>query len=165
MANIERWKPNRAVIPWQPFRELEEMERRFNDAFGRTFAPTWWPTLHTEEWVPVIDVFEKEDKYVVKAEVPGMKKEDIDISLLGDTLTIRGEKTAESESKKENYYHRERSYGSFFRAVALPSNVDADKIEANYADGVLEVVLPKTAEVKPKKIAVTCKEKGGEVVK
>jgi len=88
-----------------------------------------------------------------------MKEEDIDVSVVGDTLTIKGERKAESEAKEEDYYCCERSYGSFFRSVAVPSNVDAKEIEASYEDGVLEVNLPKTPEVKPKKITVSAKKK------
>jgi len=110
-------------------------------------------------WAPSIEVFEKEDKLVVKAELPGMKEEDIDISVVGDTLTIKGERKAESEVKEEDYYCCERSYGSFSRSIAVPSSVDANKIEANYEDGVLEVSLPKAPEVKPKKVTVSAKKK------
>ena len=110
-------------------------------------------------WAPAIEVFEREDKFVVKAELPGMKEEDIDVSVVGDTLTIKGDRRAETEAKEENYYCCERSYGSFFRSIALPSTVDAKKIEASYDSGVLEVSLPKVAEVKPKKISVSTKKK------
>jgi len=110
-------------------------------------------------WAPAIEVFEKEDKFVVKAEVPGMKEEDIDVSVVGDTLTIKGEKKTESEVKEEDYYCCERSYGSFYRSIALPSHVDAKKIDAEYENGVLEVSLPKVPEVKPKKVAVSAKKK------
>ena len=113
-------------------------------------------------WAPAIEVFEKEDKFVVKAELPGMKEEDIDVSVVGDTLTIKGEKKAETQVKEEDYYCCERSYGSFFRSIALPSTVDAKKIEASYEDGVLEVSLPKAAEVKPKKISVSAKKKASK---
>jgi len=158
---MERWRPGRGLIPWRPFRELEEMGRRFEDIFGRSSWPTVWRRIPTMEmgWAPAIEVFEKEDKFVVKAELPGMKEEDIDISVVGDTLTIRGERKAESEVKEEDYYCCERSYGSFSRSIAVPSNVDAKKIEASYDDGVLEVNLPKAPEVKPKKISVSAKKK------
>ena len=158
---MERWKPGRGLIPWRPFRELEEMERRFEDILGRPFLPSVWRRLPIEErgWAPAIEVFEKEDKFVVKAELPGMKEEDIDVSVIGDTLTIKGERKAESEVKEEDYYCCERSYGSFSRSIAVPSNVDAKKIEASFEDGVLDISLPKVPEVKPKKIAVSAKKK------
>jgi len=148
---MERWRPGWGLVPWQPFRELEELER---------LLPRVWRRLPTERgWTPIIDVFEKEDRFVVKAELPGMKEEDIDVSVVGDTLTIKGERKAETEVKEKDYYCCERSYGSFFRSMTLPSTVDAKKVEASFEDGVLEVNLPKTAEVKPKKIAVSAKKK------
>jgi HSP20 family protein len=87
--------------------------------------------------MPAVDIFEKNDKFVIKAELPGMKQEDIDVSVVGDTLTIKGEKKTESEVKDEDYYHCERSYGSFYRCIPLPSTPDSSKIEVNYEDGVL----------------------------
>jgi len=157
---MERWRPGRGLIPWRPFRELEELERRFEDIFGRPFLPSARRRLPIEErgWAPPIEVFEKEDKFVVKAELPGIKEEDIDVSVVGDTLTVKGERKTETEVKEEDYYCCERSYGSFFRSIALPSTVDAKKIEASYENGVLEVSLPKAAEVKPKKISVSAKK-------
>jgi HSP20 family protein len=161
---MERWRPTRGLIPWSPFREIEEMERRFDEVFGHSLLPSIWRRLPMEQmaWAPAIDVFEKGDKLVVKAEVPGMKEDDIHVSVEGDMLTIRGEKKTESEVKEEDYYRSERSYGSFFRSVALPSTVDASKIEADYENGVLEVTLPKKPEVKPKKVAVKKKEKANK---
>ena len=158
---MERWRPEWGLTPWSPFRDLEEMQRRFEDIFGRVFLPIARRRLPIEErgWAPAIEVFEKEDKFVVKAELPGMKEEDVDVSVVGDALSIKGERKAESEVKEEDYYRCERSYGSFFRSIALPSNVDVQKIEASYEDEVLEVSLPKAAEVKPRKVAVSAKKK------
>ncbi len=157
---MERWRPRWGVVPWRPFRELEEMERRFEDILGRPFTPAAWRRFPIEErgWAPAIDVFEKEDRFVVKAELPGMKEEDIDVSIVGDTLTIKGEKKTESEAKEEDYYCCERSYGGFLRSIALPANVDANKIEASYEDGVLEIALPKAPEIKPKKVPIAVKK-------
>jgi len=137
------------------------MERRLEDMLGRLRLPSVWTRFPVEEmvWAPAIEVLDKEDKFVMRAEIPGMKQEDINVSVVGDTLTIRGEKKAEAEVKEENYYCCERSYGRFFRSIALPSTIDAKKIEASYEDGVLEVSLPKAAEVKSKKIAVSAKKK------
>lgn len=161
---MERWRPGWGLTPRGPLKELEDLERHFEDIFGRSFLPTAWGRLPVEQrgWTPAIEVFEKEDKFLVKAELPGVKEEDIDISAVGDTLTIRGERKAESEVKEEDYYCCERSYGSFFRSIALPSHVDAEKIEASYEDGILEVSLPKIPEVKPKKISVSAKKKASK---
>lgn len=97
----------------------------------------------------------------MKAGLPGIKEEDVDVSIIGDTLAIKGEGKAESEVKEEDYCC-ERSYASFFRSIALPLNVDADKIEASYEDGILEINLPEAVEVKPKKISVSAKKKMGK---
>ena len=153
---MERWRPRRGIIAWRPFRELEEWERQFDDLFGRPMLR--WPTME-KGWMPAVDVFEKDDQFVVKAELPGMKGEDIDVSVVGNTLTIRGEKKTETEVKEEDYYRSERSYGSFHRSILIPSTVDASKITADFEDGVLEVTLPKAAEVKPEKVKVSAKKK------
>ena len=158
---LERWQPSRRIIPWRPFRELEEVERRFDDIFGRPFVPAAWRRFPIREmaWAPAVEVFEKEDKFVVRADLPGVKEEDIDVSIEGDMLTIKGEKESESEVKEESYYCCERSYGSFYRSIALPATVDSKKIEASYEDGVLEVSLPKAAKSKSKKVTVSAKKK------
>jgi len=154
---ITRWRPSTGLIPRRLFRELEEPTRIFN----RSLFPTVWrrfPALE-KEWMPAIEMYEEEGKYVVKAELPGMKEEDIDVSVTDDTLTIKGERKAENETTEENYYRSESSYGSFFRTIALPSNVDGEKIDAHYENGVLEVSLPKVVEAKPKKVKVTNRKK------
>ena len=157
---MERWRPRWGLTPWRPIRDMEEMERRFDELFSRQFLPATLRRFPFEVkgWEPAIEVFEKGDKFVIKAEVPGMTEEDIDVSVVGDTLSIRGERKAESEVNEDDYYCCERSYGSFFRSIALPSTVDAKKIEASYDNGVLEVILPKAAEVKPKKVPVSAKK-------
>lgn len=159
---VEIWRPRSGITPWRPFGELEEWERRFDDLLGR---PLWRLPVEGRGWIPAVDVFEKKDKFVVKAELPGMKEEDIDVSVVGDTLSIKGEKKTETEIEEEDYYRCERNYGSFYRSIPLPSTVDADKIEASFEDGVLEVALPKSAKVKPKKIAVSAKKKAVKAAK
>jgi HSP20 family protein len=159
---IERWRPRWGITPWRPSRELEEWERLFDDFFGR--SPLRLP-VEERGWMPAVDVFEKEDKFVVKAELPGMKEDDINVSVVGDTLSIKGEKKTETEIKDEDYYRCERSYGTFYRSIPIPSNVDANKIEASFDDGVLEVALPKSAKIKPKKIAVSAKKKATKSTK
>ncbi|MFW6126467.1 MAG: Hsp20/alpha crystallin family protein [Chloroflexota bacterium] len=158
--SMERWRPQWGLTPWRPFRELEEMGRRFEDLFGRSLFPAvmrpW--TREAGPWMPAIEVMEKDDNYVVKAELPGTKQEDIDVSVVGDSLVIRGEKRSESEVREEDYYTRECSYGSFSRSISLPSNANTGKIEASFEDGVLEITIPETAEVKAKKVAVSPKK-------
>ncbi len=151
---VEKAKPRRALIPVSPFMELDRMERRFENLFGRSFLPSWWRGDGGTDWIPATDVFEKDDRYVVKMELPGMKEEDIDVSVVGDNLTIKGEKKSESAVEDSDYFQSECYYGSFMRSVPLPSTVDTSKIEASLENGMLEINLPKVAEVKPKKIAV-----------
>lgn len=153
---IGRWRPRGGIAPWRPFRDLEEWERRFDDLFGRAL---WRLPIEERSWMPAVDVFEKEDRFIVKAELPGMKEDNIDVSVVGDTLSIKGEKKTETEVKDEDYYRCERSYGNFYRSIPLPSNIDANKVEASFEDGVLEVNLLKSAKVKPKKIALSAKKK------
>jgi len=157
---LERWRPSWGLIPWRPLREVEDMERRFEDIFGRSLMPALWRRFQGEgrPWAPAVEVVEKEDKYVVKAELPGAKQEDIDVSVVGDMLTIKGEKRAETEVNEADYHCRECTYGSFYRSIGLPSNVNPEKIEASFDDGVLEVTLPKVAEVKAKKVSVSAKK-------
>jgi len=158
---VAKRKQDKGMTVWQPFNEMEEMGRQFEDVFGRPFLPGLWRRVSSEEaaWTPAIDVIEKEDKFLVKVELPGVKEEDVDVSVSGDMLTISGEKKTESEVKKKGYYFSESSYGSFSRSVTMPSTVDAGKIAANYDKGVLEITLPKIAEVKPKKVVVSIKKK------
>jgi HSP20 family protein len=158
---IERRKPEKGLTAWQPSREMEEMGRYFEDVFGRPFLPAAWRRVPSEDlaWVPSIEVIEKEDKFLIKVELPGVKEEDINISIAGNTLTIEGAKETESEVEKKGYYYTESSYGSFSRSMTIPSTIDASKIEANCDKGVCEIILPKTPEVKPKKIKVAAKKK------
>jgi HSP20 family protein len=151
---MERWRPGRGMTLWRPFRELDELQRRFED-----FMP-FWPALRRlpfdeREWVPAIDMYEKDNKYIVKTELPGMKEEDIDVSVSAGRLTIKGEKKSESEIKEEDYYRSERSYGRFFRSIDLPSDADSDKIEASFENGILEVAIAKTETARPKKVLVS----------
>jgi HSP20 family protein len=157
----ERRRPRWRIIPYRPYRDLEEVEWHLDDLFRHQLRKP----NGERAWVPAVDVFEKDDKFVVKAELPGMKEEDVDVSVVGDTLSIKGEKKTETEVKEEDYYRSERTYGSFYRSIPLPSTVDVDKIEASFEDGVLEVTLPKSAKVKPKKIAVSARKKASKAAK
>ena len=143
------------IMEWRPFREVSrlrrEMDRLWDDYFGpgrRALRP-----LETE-FAPAVDVKETDEAVVVKAEVPGIDAQDINISVTGDVLTIKGEKKSEREEKEENYHLVERSYGSFSRSMALPTAVDLDKIEAKYDKGVLTVTCPKKEGGKPKAIEI-----------
>jgi len=150
---LERWRPWWAR-PWRPF---EEMERRMEDAFAR--FPIAWRRFPLEEaaWAPALEVYEKEDKFVVRAELPGMKREEIDVSVLGNTLSIKGERKAEKEIREEEYHRCEMCYGAFSRSVTLPAAIESGKVSADYKDGILEVTLPKAEVAKPQKIEVKVK--------
>jgi len=133
-------------------RLMEDMWRRpFPSVFGRD---RWLPVRPLGIRMPSLDVYEEKDSVVVKAELPGMKKEDIEVNLTGENLTIKGEKKEEKEVKEDDYYRRERSYGSFLRSVDLPCEVKSGEIKASFKDGVLEIRMPKTEEAKKKAVAV-----------
>lgn len=129
----------------------DEMDRLFNRFFDLTPGED---VLGTGEWFPAVDVSEQDSTVKVQAEVPGMDPKDIDISVEGRTLHLRGERKDEHEEKDRNYYRMERSYGAFSRAVGLPADVKEDRAEAQYKDGVLTITLPKTEEQTKKKIEV-----------
>lgn len=140
------------------FRRPMDMERWFDDAFRRPFLPPGFRhRLRAEltEISPSVDIYEEGDSVIVKAEVPGMEKEHLDIRLTGDTLTISGEKKTEEKVEKKDFYRIERSSGSFSRSLRLPAEVQTDKAKASFKNGVLEIILPKTAQAKEKVKKIT----------
>lgn len=142
-----------------PFAEMERMFEVFHKSPFSLFGPSWWPGMRLSEMEDVttsVDIFEQDGDVVLKAEVPGMKKEDIEVNLANNVVTISGKKEKEEKVEKKDYYRIERSYGSFKRSFQLPSDVQTDKAKANFKDGVLEVRIPKTEEArkKEKKIAI-----------
>jgi HSP20 family protein len=140
-----------AIVRWEPARELAGMEidrlnRMFSDFYGDAFS---------RGWVPPVDIYETDDHEVVlKAELPEMKREEIDLTFENGVLTLKGERKFEQQTKKENFQRMERRYGSFSRSFTLPNTVDASRISASYKDGVLTIRLPQREEAKPKQIAV-----------
>ncbi len=139
------------LVAWRPLRDLKrEMDRLWNEFFGRETLPEPFET----EWVPALDISETKDAVIVRADVPGIDPDDLEITISGNVLTIRGEKKQEREEKGENFYRIERSYGSFVRSVQIPTDIDPEKIEATYKNGVLKITLPKKAEAKGKQIPV-----------
>jgi len=155
-----------ALVPWRsqdawlnPFSELEQIQNEMNKLFNLSIGR--WPDrtsgLMEGRWSPAIDVFDSKDNILVKADIPGMAKDDINVSVHGDTLVIKGEKKQESETKEKDFVRTERYYGSFHRAVSLPAEVDANKVSATYKNGVLELTLPKKEEAKPKEITIDVK--------
>lgn len=137
----------RSILTDQPsFVRITDLSDELNRLFGTQAAHAWSPAL---------DVYEDKDNFVVQAELPGLKREDIEVSLHDGTLTISGERKAEQRSDDAEIYRAERHVGRFQRTVGLPTTVDTDKVKAGYTDGVLTVTLPKTEEAKPKKIDVS----------
>ena len=144
------------VEPRKAPRPFEEMERWFEGFFGGPFpsmGPRWWPSLRMrelEEVAPSVDIFEEGDNVIVKAELAGMKKEDIHVTLTEDTLTVSGEKKKEERVEKKDYHRLERLYGSFRRSFTLPAEVQTEKVAAKFKDGILEIRIPKTEDAKKK---------------
>ena len=129
-----------------------EMNRLFDDFFGRDFFVE--PFRGIGAWKPALDVAETDGSVIVKAELPGLESKDIEVSLSGDVLTIRGEKKEEKEEKTKSYHRVERHYGSFERAVRLPASVKGDQVQASFKNGVLHIELPKTEEARQKSIKI-----------
>jgi HSP20 family protein len=149
-----------AIERWHPFTELmslrQAMDRLFEDSFVR---PSRALETIGELAAPALDVYQTPSEVVVKAALPGVKPEDVNIDITGDTLTVKGQSKAEQEVKREDYLYQERRYGAFSRSVVLPSGLKSDKAEATMEDGVLTLTIPKAEEVKPKAIKVKAKEK------
>lgn len=138
---------------WEPVRDIEDLFDRYTRALG-------WPLIRGQElvstgdWTPSVDIGETEGEFLIKAELPDVKKEDVVISVEHGVLTIRGERKQEKEEKGKKFHRIERSYGSFVRSFTLPENVESGKIKANYRDGLLELTIPKVVVEKPKAIQV-----------
>ncbi|MCM8763444.1 MAG: Hsp20/alpha crystallin family protein [Candidatus Omnitrophica bacterium] len=142
---------------WDPFRELMDLQRDIDNLFNASWERLPARLSQEATWLPSLDVAEDKDKIVIKVDLPGVKQSDIDVSVSGDILTIKGERKQEQEIKEKKLHRIERFYGSFSRSLSLPDFVDSSKISAVYKDGVLEVTLPKTEKAKPKQIKVEVK--------
>ncbi len=151
--------PRRTNQIWDPFREMELLQKEMNRLFDFSLSHSLNedPTLLGGQWSPAVDIHDSKDNFLVKVDLPGLKKEEIDLSVEDNTLTIRGEKKRDNEVKDDNYYRSERYYGAFCRQLVLPVAVDSTKVEAVYKDGVLKLTLPKKEEAKPKQIKVDIK--------
>ena len=144
-----------ALVRWDPFRELESMQSRLNSLFGDTpLQREGEHGMSFSGWSPAVDVQETDTEYVIKADLPDVKKEDVKVELLDGTLTIEGERQQEKEEKGKKFHKIEREYGKFLRRFALPSEVDPSKVQAEFKNGVLNVHLPKSATATPKAIEV-----------
>ncbi|OEU51105.1 MAG: molecular chaperone [Desulfobacterales bacterium C00003060] len=145
------------LVPWKPFGELASLRSEMDKLWNRFFGERPFPRLVSQDWLPSVDVSETKDKLLIKAELPGLEAKDINVSVSGDVLTIKGEKTKEEEDKDEHYYSCERYSGTFQRSFHLPVDVQVDKVQATFDKGVLEVTLPKAEEAKKKEIEIKVK--------
>jgi len=146
MSNLIRWEPAREMMSLR-----DAMDRLFDDAFTR-------PLSLRDGWsVPAIDMFQTDDEIVVKAALPGMKSDEVQISITGEVLTLKGEVQQNQEMEEKAWHMREQRFGSFERSIALPTDVVADKAKADFENGILTITLPKADEVKPKTIAIKTK--------
>jgi len=162
MAHKAGETESRAVTPWRPLTDLtrweREMDRMMDDFFGRRLRP-WRPFFwsrggDSELIAPALDVYEEKDEIVVKAELPGMTKDDIEVDISDTHLVLKGEKKKEEKLEEEDYFCCERSYGAFHRSLEIPKGVQADKVKASFKNGILEIRLPKTEEAKSKELKV-----------
>ncbi|MCM8822056.1 MAG: Hsp20/alpha crystallin family protein [Candidatus Omnitrophica bacterium] len=138
------------LVKWDPFRELDDIRTGFDRVLDKFRTEFYGEKL----WTPAVDITDTGDSLVIKAEVPGFDKKNINISLTGDTITISGKTQEEKEEKKAHYIYRERISGSFARSFNLPAPVDRNKVKATCKDGILEIVLPKAEEAKAKEIKI-----------
>ena len=146
-----------ALIRWEPVRELHTMQNEMNRLFNTFFdSPT--PSngnAAVRRWIPAMDVVETEDHFVLRADLPGLSESDVNIELEDNVLTIAGERKSGHEQRGEGFYRVERAFGSFSRSLTLPEGVNADAIQANFDNGVLEVRIPKPEQQKPRKVQIS----------
>jgi len=153
-----------ALSAWSPFRELERIARRFESPFPRAFEE--FEDKFDEAFTPAIESYVKDGNLVVRADVPGLEAKDLDVSILGNVLCVKGERKSEQEVKKEDYLHREVSYGAFERRMSLPEGAATDKIKASFKNGVVEITVPLAKETVAKKVQIeTEAEKKVEISK
>ena len=145
-----------SMVRFDPFREMAQMQDRINRIFGDAYTRRHDDDLTQRgEWFPAVDIYENANQEIVlKAELPGLVRDDIDVRVENNTLTLRGERKRDTEVKQEQFHRVERSYGSFSRSFSLPSRIDMEKVRAEFKDGVLAITLPVKAEAKPRQIEV-----------
>lgn len=146
-----------SIVRWDPFRELEDMNGRLNRIFGRSPLARDQDAMLNFDWAPTVDITENQEEFVIKAEVPGVAKDDIKVNFEDGVVRIQGERKQEKEEKDKKFHRVERSYGSFLRTFSVPVPIDEQKILAEYKDGILHLHLPKAANVKPKTTEVRVK--------
>ena len=142
---------------WEPVREMEDFQNRLSTLFGRPLRRTnghGREEITLADWTPLADITEDEKEYLIKAELPELKREDVKVTVENGVLTISGERKFEKEEKRKKYHRVERGYGSFMRSFALPDDADGTKVKAEFKNGILTVHLPKNEKAKPKQIEV-----------
>ena len=144
------------LLRWNPRRDVFSKSNPFNRIFDGFLYPAHMEDVELSMgcWNPVVDIYDNDDKIVIKAELPGVNKKDIEVDIKDRVLTLKGERKADNEVKKDNYYRRESTYGRFERSFTLPAEVDPDKIKADFKDGILKVEVPKPEHKKPKQVTV-----------
>ena len=144
-----------AIVRWEPFRDLVTAQRDFDRLFRGAFSSQLGETeLSTRSWAPPVDIYETEDAIVLRAELPGVDPKEVEVRVEDNTLYLKGERKFEKEVKEQNYHRVERSYGSFARSFSLPNSIDADKVKAEFKEGLLTLTMPKREEAKPKTIKI-----------
>lgn len=144
------------LTKWDPLSELEAMSSHLNRIFGRAAVPggAGHDMLKMADWTPSVDISETDKEFVIKAEIPGVKKEDVKVTIESGMLTIKGERKMEKEEKGKKFHRVERSYGSFVRSFRIPDGVDESKVKAEFKDGVMNVALPKSEKAKSKALEI-----------
>jgi HSP20 family protein len=143
-----------ALVRWDPIRELDSLQSDMNRLFDRFFGAPAGNGFTERRWLPAMDLVETNDSLVLRADLPGMSEDDVEIEVKDGVLTIAGERKSEHEEKGEGFHRMERSFGRFSRALNLPDGVDADTVEAGFDNGVLEVRIPKPEETKPTRVQI-----------
>jgi HSP20 family protein len=142
-----------ALVRWEPGREVDSLQSEVNRVFDAFFGGSGGASP-ARRWVPAMDLVETDEHLVLRADLPGMKRDDVEIEIKDGALSVSGERKAEHEQNAEGYYRVERAYGRFSRSLTLPDGIEADAVEALFEDGVLEVRIPKPAERKPHRVAI-----------
>lgn len=148
---LVRWKDRGELSPWAPWREIEGQINRMFGELARDYD------FFDRVWSPAVDLREDENSYMLEADLPGMKKDEIEVTVVDNVVTLKGERKHESESKEKGIHRIERRYGAFERSFEIPGGFDADKINAHFENGVLKITLPKREEAKPKQVEIKVK--------